>query len=100
MEMTTPQSIVAMLLIQSVWGIAYAWLLETDRGKYIAETETEKSVVVGVSGTLAIFSMFALTNNLSMPQVIFSAWASFGASSLGIIARSVNNRRLSGDEPQ
>jgi len=79
-------SILFGIILGFVWGIAYAAFLQfTAVGRYIVERVTWLSVVIGVGGDLLIAGLF-----LGWPVVI-ALGAIIGASSLGIIARSLIN---------
>lgn len=74
------------ILLGLAWGIAYAAFLQfTDIGRYIVERVTWLSVVIGVGGDLLIAGLF-----IGWP-VVMSMGAIIGASSIGIIARSLIN---------
>jgi hypothetical protein len=68
------------------WGIAYAAFLQfTDIGRYIVERVTWLSVVIGIGGDLLIAGLF-----VGWP-VVLAVGAIIGASSIGIVARSLIN---------
>jgi len=79
-------SILFGILLGLVWGIAYAAFLQfTAVGRYIVERVTWLSVVIGVGGDLLIAGPF-----IGWP-VVMSLGAIIGASSIGIVARSLIN---------
>jgi hypothetical protein len=77
-------SIAFGILLGLAWGIAYAAFLEkTAVGRYIVERVTWLSVVIGIGGDLLIAGLF-----IGWP-VTLALGAIIGASSIGIIARSL-----------
>jgi hypothetical protein len=72
------------ILLGLAWGIAYAAFLEfTAVGRYIVERVTWLSVIIGIGGDLLIAGPF-----VGWP-VVLALGAIIGASSIGIIARSL-----------
>lgn len=81
-------SIAFGILLGLAWGIAYAAFLQfTSIGRYIVERVTWLSVVIGVGGDLLIAGPF-----VGWP-VVLAVGAIIGASSIGIIARSLIHYR-------
>ena len=77
-------NIVFGILLGLAWGIAYAAFLQfTAIGRYIVERVTWLSVVIGVGADLMIAGLF-----IGWP-IVLAVGAIIGASSIGIIARSL-----------
>jgi hypothetical protein len=80
------ESMILGLLLGVGWGIAYAAFLQfTAIGRYIVERVTWLAVVIGVGVDLLIVGPF-----IGWHTMLFVA-AVVGASSIGIIARSLLN---------
>ena len=84
------------LLVELVWGVAYAYWLEKARlGIYLAREETWITVVIGVAGAGLIGAIVLDWRTVGIAALLFAA------SSVGIIGRSlINNERRFSDRWQ
>ena len=73
------------LVLAAVWGFAWAWLLNTEPGLWLARRRTWITVVIGVGVDLLILPLV-----LGLMEWLFVA-AIIAASSIGIVIRSWNH---------